>query len=228
MKKDKKVTCIIPAYNEEKRILKTLRVVKKNFLIKEIIVIDDCSTDNTLNTIKNFKGIKIINNKKNSGKTFSVMAGLKKSKNNLILMLDADLNNLNDNNLTDIILPVLNKEVDVTIALLKNPFLLRIIGADSACGQRVFNKKIFPIKILEGVRGYGIESVMNEEIIKNNYKIRIINWKNVVSTTKSEKMGQLSSLGGYLSMWGQMIKTVGFFKFILHSFQLAKINNQKA
>ena len=226
MEQNKKITCIIPAYNEEKRVSRVLNVVIGHPLIGEVIVVNDRSNDKTLSVIRKFKKIRVINNKKNLGKTLSVVRGLKASKNNIVLLLDADLTNLTKKNISDLILPVLNDKVDVTIALLGSLNIMRAIGADSGSGQRVFNKNMLPLSKLARLERYGLESFMNEEIIKNNYRIRIIDWKNAGCATKGEKAKSIFPFWPYVSMWIQMIKTSGFSGFILHSFQLARLNSK--
>ena len=60
------ISLYIPAFNAEKTIEKSIKsVLQQTLKPKEIIVINDCSTDKTLKLIKNFNQIKIINNKKN-------------------------------------------------------------------------------------------------------------------------------------------------------------------
>ena len=79
------ISLIIPAYNEEKNILKTLKKLK--FFLKnekdkwEILIINDGSTDNTLDMLKNYKSkfFKIISYKKNKGKGFAVKKGVKQA-----------------------------------------------------------------------------------------------------------------------------------------------------
>lgn len=71
------ISIVIPAYNEEERIEKTLHEVNdfftKNQIIYEIIVVDDGSSDGTTNLIKrNFKNINIVSLKKNSGKGYAL------------------------------------------------------------------------------------------------------------------------------------------------------------
>lgn len=88
-----KVSIIIPAYNEEK----TLPVILKKVLSqvipyeKEVIVVDDGSTDHTRELADKYKNIKWITNRQNLGKGASVRRGLKIATGDLILIQDADL-----------------------------------------------------------------------------------------------------------------------------------------
>ena len=50
-----KVSCIIPAYNEESRIANVLKVVENHPILDEVIVINDGSTDKTADVIRRFK-----------------------------------------------------------------------------------------------------------------------------------------------------------------------------
>ena len=51
------ISIIVPVYNEDKIIFKFINQLKKLKIKKEIIVINDCSTDNTLNILKKNKKI---------------------------------------------------------------------------------------------------------------------------------------------------------------------------
>ncbi|MGC8981459.1 MAG: glycosyltransferase family 2 protein [Minisyncoccia bacterium] len=53
------ISCIIPAYNEEKRIKDVIEAIKNSKLIDEIIVVSDGSTDNTYEMAKNVILIKL-------------------------------------------------------------------------------------------------------------------------------------------------------------------------
>jgi len=93
-KKLPKVSILVPAYNEEKTIAKTLKsLLKLNYpkSLLEIIAINDGSTDNTLKIMKKFEkyGVKVID-KPNGGKASALNAGLKIAKGNIIVCMDAD------------------------------------------------------------------------------------------------------------------------------------------
>ncbi len=87
---------IIPVYNEEKRITKTLlnidSYLKKQPYEYEIIVVNDGSKDKTVQVIKKLKikNLRIIDNKENHGKGYVVRQGLLNSKGNYRLFTDAD------------------------------------------------------------------------------------------------------------------------------------------
>ncbi len=95
-KKNYSISFIVPAFNEEKTIEDTIEhifnVGYKN--IMEVIVINDCSTDNTLKIAKGlckkYLKLKILNNKKNLGKAGALNKGLKICKGELVTVVDAD------------------------------------------------------------------------------------------------------------------------------------------
>lgn len=89
------ISVVIPSYNSEKFISKCLTsILKQTFKNFEIIVINDFSSDNSLNIIKKFqekdKRVKIINNHKNIGAHNSRMLGVKNAEGNYIAFIDSD------------------------------------------------------------------------------------------------------------------------------------------
>ena len=90
------ISVVIPAYNEENAIEKTIKeiqkVMKKNKLDKgsEIIVVNDGSTDNTKSVAEKCGAI-VVNNPTNMGYGFSLKRGIKQAKNEMIVITDADL-----------------------------------------------------------------------------------------------------------------------------------------
>ena len=90
------ISVIIPAYNEENAIKKTIeeavRVMKDNNIYdgSEIIVVNDGSTDNTKDMILEDE-VLLINNPKNMGYGYSLKEGIKQAKNETSVITDADL-----------------------------------------------------------------------------------------------------------------------------------------
>ena len=135
-----KVSCIIPAYNEESRIANVLKVVENHPILDEVIVINDGSTDKTADVIRRFK-VTFIDKKKNQGKSIAVMTGIQKSKGDIIIMLDSDLSGLTKKNVTDLVNPVLKNEADMTLSLRGNSLLIyKLFGNDFISGERAFRR----------------------------------------------------------------------------------------
>ena len=87
------ISIIIPCFNEKNTILDILdRINNQTKFKKEIILIDDFSTDGSRELIQNLKGdlIKIFNDK-NYGKGYSIRKGIEKSTGDIIIIQDADL-----------------------------------------------------------------------------------------------------------------------------------------
>jgi len=86
------ISLYVPAFNAEKTIEKCIKsILSQTLKPKEIIVINDCSTDNTLNILKKFNKIKIVNNKKNLGLAKSRNIAIELSKYNFLASIDSDV-----------------------------------------------------------------------------------------------------------------------------------------
>ncbi len=92
-----KVSIVIPAYNEQDNVKKLHRkikeVEKENNLNFEIIFVNDGSSDQTLARLKELSDLKIINLRKNFGQTAALDAGIKEAQGEIIVAMDADLQN---------------------------------------------------------------------------------------------------------------------------------------
>lgn len=85
-----KVSLYIPCYNAERFIKKCLDgVINQSYKIDEILIIDDGSTDKTIDIVKNYP-VRIITHRKNKGLAAARNAAFKEAKNEFVASLDAD------------------------------------------------------------------------------------------------------------------------------------------
>lgn len=113
---NKKVSVICPTFNCERFVLKTIEsVLNQSYSNIELIVVDDHSSDKTVEIIKSIsdKRIKLIVNEKNSGAAFSRNAALKEATGDYVAFLDGDDIWL-DNKLSTQISFMINNKYDFT------------------------------------------------------------------------------------------------------------------
>lgn len=101
------ISVIIPVYNEEKTIATIISKVREVNLSKEIIVVDDASSDGSLDIVKKLadKDMQIIHFEKNQGKGAALHAGIRSAKNDIVIIQDADLE-YDPNDFVELITPI--------------------------------------------------------------------------------------------------------------------------
>lgn len=91
---EKSVSIVIPVYNEEEIIDKVLIDIKNfcDLSIRdyEIVCVNDCSKDNSLEVLKNINFITLVSHKVNKGYGAALKSGINQSKNEIILIMDSD------------------------------------------------------------------------------------------------------------------------------------------
>ena len=112
---DFKLTVVIPVYNEEATIYKVLGRVCALPFNKEIILIDDYSTDGTrelLKEIEGTEGIKVIYQAENQGKGAALRTGFAAATGDVVIVQDADLE-YTPNDIPGVVEPLIKGEADV-------------------------------------------------------------------------------------------------------------------
>lgn len=189
--RQKLVSCIIPAYNEEKTIVGVINICSKTPGIGEIIVVNDGSEDQTAKKLKMIREPKltIINLSKNRGKGYAIAQGIKRARYSILLFLDADLINLEPYHIFSLIQPVINNQVEMTIADLKANFSRPYSLIWPFSGQRCLKKRlVLPLLDEIAQAGYGMEVVLNERLKnKRIIVVPLINNKQEFYLKKTKK-----------------------------------------
>jgi glycosyltransferase involved in cell wall biosynthesis len=189
-----KLSIIIPVYNESATIHTLLSSVQNEKLPnwqKEIIVVDDGSTDGTRQALKAWeKRVKVIYKNKNAGKGSAVTEGLKLATGDVILIQDADLE-YSPNDYSTLLKPFENKRVFVVygsrflgshlstmfVYAMGNKFVTMITNmlyntniTDMETGYKVFRKDV-----LKGItihaRRFDFEPEFTAKVLKSGHQI---------------------------------------------------------
>lgn len=126
----KRVSVIVPAYNEAEWIVPTLAAIRQRLVCDEVIVVDDGSADQTALLAEEWAD-RVIRHPVNLGKGAALQTGWRQSSGEVLLFLDGDLKeSAGEANL--LLAPVINDECDMAIAVL--PALRRKVGLGLAKG----------------------------------------------------------------------------------------------
>ncbi len=196
-----KLSIIIPAYNEENTIYTMLEKLHNLILPyktdKEIVVINDCSKDNTENVIFQFKKehpefvYLYFKQDANKGKGAAVKFGIEQSKGEIIIIQDADLE-LNPNDIPRMVTALIELNIEFIngsryLAGIVRPlssykryllnrfftFLTSIIInvkiTDMACGYKLFTRNLYnKVSLKENRFGFEAELIIKALRIKRN------------------------------------------------------------
>jgi glycosyltransferase involved in cell wall biosynthesis len=193
-----KLSIIIPVYNEEKTLEEILTRVEKasaGGLQKEVVLVDDFSTDKTREILKRYEGgHKVIYHDKNRGKGAALRAGFKAATGDIILIQDADLE-YNPDEYPYLLQPILDGKADVvygsrmmTMSAHRVLFFWHSLGnklltlfsnvltdltlTDMETCYKVFTKEVLD-KILPKLKSnrFGIEPELTARFAKNKFRI---------------------------------------------------------
>ena len=199
------VTAVVPVYNEGKTIGGILKILTTHDKIKNVIVVDDGSTDATPSIIKEYN-VKIKTIRKNRGKGNAVRVGAEKINSDVILLVDGDLINLNRGHI-DKMIAAMKDDVAMVIGLRDKGNIISdlimpyfpLTGGERVIKTGVFNE----IRKVPLTEGWGLETVMNDYCRKKKLKIAKV------------KLDGLDHIG-------LQTKKYGLYSFIKECYDVAK------
>jgi len=208
---NKKITAIICAYNEEKTISDVVSIVC-DYFFDEVIIVNDGSTDKTddiLNKLQESYVFEYIKFDKNKGKGFAMATGVENASSEIIVFVDADLSNLKEDHLFELVMPLVQNEsymilgqaTETLIDYSINPF-------KSFTGERaVFKKDILPIVDKMKSSMFGVETLINLYYKSNGKKVKYVMLDGLKHPTKFDKVSILQASKEFLKEGNQIILT---------------------
>lgn len=170
------VSAIVPFYNEGNRVLSVLDVLKNLQAVDEIICVDDGSTDNAIEKVRErFTNIIVLENPYNQGKSAAIAKGLRAAKGEYIFLIDADLRNLQKDELETAITKA--KQSDASMIILRrihDHFGAKLTRADILIsGERILKKSDLLEVFETNPRHFQIETAINLYMMN---KKKIVYW----------------------------------------------------
>ena len=187
------LSIIIPAFNEVAFLPEVIRRVVEAPYDKEIIIVDDGSTDGTREYLKGLvsEGIKVIVHEKNTGKGAAMRTGIAVASGDVVIVQDADLE-YDPKDYPILLEPIMQGKADVVygsrflggphrvlffwhsvgnsfITLISNMFT-DLNLTDMETGYKAFRKKVFEVITIESNR-FGFEPEITAKVAKKGFRI---------------------------------------------------------
>lgn len=206
-------TCLIPFYNEGERIAHVLRVITKVRSITQIICVDDGSTDGTAAYIEAcWPEVQVVRLPYNQGKAAAIGYGVKAAENELVLLMDADLQELKQEEIERAIESFRqHPAIDMIILRrINSPWFVRWYRSDILLsGERLIRKSDLEQVMKQRMKRYQLEVAINRYMLKHKKIVRWMPWS-AMNTYKVDKLGIVDGSKKEFKMYVEIVSFVGF------------------
>ena len=207
------VAAILPSFNEEANIGAVLEVMGATAILDEIILVDDGSTDRTVDLLKQFvqsePRARLICHDTNKGKGQAIFSGWAATSAPFIILLDADLKDLRPEHVTELIVPVLERRTEMTLGVFMGGRITTDLShwvTPFLTGQRGMRADLLKHVSREASNGYGFEVALTVAAGQNNYHTRIVPLKGVWHPSSEFHRGLWLGIKWRIRMYGQILR----------------------
>lgn len=224
----KRITAIIPAYNEVERLTAVLDVITSYPHFSEVIVIDDGSMDNTKNVVQRYSNIRYIRNEINKGKGYSMDRGVQEATGDIIFFSDADVVGLTHDIINSICNPVVHGDVEMFIGMRNRKiyylnFILSIIPLLG--GERAITKDLWQRVPQQYKDRFKIEAALNFYAKYHGKGLSYAVFPGLSQTIKERKYGLVAGFLARIRMFWEIMEAEVQVSFsdVPHTIQSARI-----
>ena len=212
----KTVGIVIPAFNEARNLFHILDVVCRVRELKQIVVVDDGSTDGTLNIANHYVALDprvvALNIPKNQGKASALLSGVRVLRSDFVLFIDADLLGLCPHHILQLYRPLEAGLCEMSIALFRRGRILTTAAhrlTPFLTGQRgLLRDEAEHALIPLAETRYGVETGLTIHARERGWRIQRTYWYGVTHIMKEEKKKRFIGLHNRWQMYQQIISVI--------------------
>lgn len=219
---------IIPVFNEAGRIGRILDVLRRIDRFFEIVVVDDGSTDSSIDEIQHAAQtdprIRLVKNPINLGKGEAIFSGLQATESQYLLLLDGDLFGLNPQHVLDLVYPVLEDKADMVVGQFKSGKWASDFAhflSPWLSGQRSLRADLLNQVCTSAAAGYGFETALTIAARQHEWRCMRVILTGVWHIPGEARRGLWAGLKNRARMYGQIAsawyRAVGMFRLSLDS-----------
>jgi glycosyltransferase involved in cell wall biosynthesis len=227
MQNKREISIVVPAYNEEEGIKSVVQgiieTVESTDIEYELIIVNDGSTDNTSRMVEGLS-VKLINHQKNKGYGAALKTGIRNSKYENVLIIDADgtyapeyipvlLNFADENDMVvgartgaDVKIPLIRKPAKWILNQLAN-YLAEAKIPDLNSGIRIMKKSVINefIRILPD--GFSFTTTITLATLTNDYQVEFV----PINYNKRDGKSKIRPIYDTLNFLQLIIRTIMYF-----------------